>query len=185
MKLKSLEPRRVWAIALSRLFYPLRFRHFGPRALLERPLLLANTKYISIGERTTIRSGVRLEVVCETGEVPELRIGSRCLIEQNVQIIARRKVVIGSDVSIAGHCAIVDVTHPYDIEGPRNIGYRIHQGTDEVIIGDGCFIGFGAVILPGVTLGPGCVVGANSVVSRSFGPRSVVAGSPAKIIKTY
>jgi acetyltransferase-like isoleucine patch superfamily enzyme len=67
----------------------------------------------------------------------------------------------------------------------RKQGTKIKKNADEVLIGDGCFIGYGAVILPGVTLGQGCVVGANSVVTKSFGPRTVIAGAPAEIIKTY
>jgi acetyltransferase-like isoleucine patch superfamily enzyme len=179
---------RILAVMLSRLYYPLRFKSFGARSILERPLLLTHPSHILIGSQTSIRRGVRLEVVPSLAgnlDAPEISIGSRCLIEQNVQIIARRRVCIGSDVSIAGHCAIVDVIHPYDIEGPLNIGYRIHQGSDEVHIEEGCFIGFGSVVLPGVRLGQGCVVGANSVVTKSFGPRTVLAGSPARAIKTY
>lgn len=186
MKLPTLS--RILAVLLSRFYYPLLFKSFGSQSTLERPLLLSQSRRISIGTQTFIRRGVRLEVVPPLAgnlDSPEICIGSRCLIEQNVQIIARRRVHIGSDVSIAGQCAIVDVTHPYEIEGPRNIGYRIYQGSDEVHIEEGCFIGFGSVVLPGVHLGQGCVVGANSVVTKSFGPRTVLAGSPARAIKTY
>jgi acetyltransferase-like isoleucine patch superfamily enzyme len=66
-----------------------------------------------------------------------------------------------------------------------NIGTLILDDDDEVRIDDGCFIGFGSVVLPGVHLGPGCIVGANSVVTRSFAARSVIAGTPARLIKTY
>jgi acetyltransferase-like isoleucine patch superfamily enzyme len=180
-----LRPGRLIALAMSRLIYPHLFGNFGPRSSLERPLFLCNANCISVGERTSIRKGARLEVVLGAATRPQLIIGSRCMIEQNVQIIARRRVWIGSDVSIAGNCAIVDVTHPYNSAGPSNIGARIADGTDEVVIHDGCFIGFGAVILPGVELGAGCVVGANSVVTHSFGPRSIVAGIPGRLIKTY
>lgn len=176
---------RLYAGLLSRFYYPFRFKTFGPRSILEKPLLLAGPEYISVGEGTSIRRGIRLEIIREHGTSPEIRIGSGCLIEQNVQIIARRRVVIGSNVSIAGHCAIVDVTHPYDSGEAPNIGCRIKKGFEEVVIGDGCFIGFGAVILPGVTLGAGCVVGANCVVTKSFGPHAVIVGVPAKLIKQY
>ena len=176
---------RLIALALGKLYYPLLFHSFGQKSTLEKPLLLSFPCYISIGEKTSIRKGVRLEVVKDQHGNGKIQIGSRCLIEQNVQIIARRLVSIGSDVSIAGHCAIVDVTHPYNQPGPTNIGYRIFQGSDETHIGAGCFIGYGAVILAGVTLGAGCVVGANSVVNKSFGPKTVIAGVPAKAIKSY
>jgi acetyltransferase-like isoleucine patch superfamily enzyme len=61
----------------------------------------------------------------------------------------------------------------------------IRDDEAEVQIDDGCFIGFGSVVLPSVHLGRGCVVGANSVVTRSFPARSVIAGAPARLIRTY
>lgn len=52
-----------------------------------------------------------------------------------------------------------------------------------VRIGDNCWIGAGAKILAGVTLGQGTVVAAGAVVTKSFGPYSVIGGVPAKLIR--
>lgn len=51
-------------------------------------------------------------------------------------------------------------------------------------IGANCFIGGCSLILPGVEIGDNCVVGAGSVVTKSVPPRSIVAGNPAKIIRS-
>ncbi|NVJ64147.1 MAG: CatB-related O-acetyltransferase [Flavobacteriaceae bacterium] len=51
-----------------------------------------------------------------------------------------------------------------------------------VILND-VWIGDGAIIMPGVTIGNGAVIGANAVVTRNVPPYTVVAGSPAKVIK--
>jgi acetyltransferase-like isoleucine patch superfamily enzyme len=51
-------------------------------------------------------------------------------------------------------------------------------------IGANCFIGGCSLILPGVEIGDGCVVGAGSVVTKSVPPGSVVAGNPAKILRS-
>lgn len=51
-------------------------------------------------------------------------------------------------------------------------------------IGANCFIGGCSLILPGVEIGDNCVIGAGSVVTRSVPPRSLVAGNPARILRS-
>lgn len=51
-------------------------------------------------------------------------------------------------------------------------------------IGANCFIGGRSLILPGVEIGDNCVVGAGSVVTRSVPSRSLVAGNPARILRS-
>ncbi|MDG5489254.1 DapH/DapD/GlmU-related protein [Sphingomonas sp. BGYR3] len=51
-------------------------------------------------------------------------------------------------------------------------------------IGNRCFIGGGSVILPGVTIGDGCVIGSGSVVFDDVPSGSIVAGNPARVIKS-
>ncbi len=53
-----------------------------------------------------------------------------------------------------------------------------------ITIGKNCFIGCNAIILKGSILGDGCIVGAGAVVSGVFEPGSVIAGNPAKVVKT-
>ena len=52
-------------------------------------------------------------------------------------------------------------------------------------IGENCFIGYGAVIMPGTVLGRQCIVGANSVVKGVYPDYCVIAGVPARIIRRY
>ncbi|MDR3548197.1 MAG: DapH/DapD/GlmU-related protein, partial [Candidatus Pacebacteria bacterium] len=66
-----------------------------------------------------------------------------------------------------------------------NVGALIVDEDSYVEIGDGSFIGYGAVILPNVRIGKRAVIGANSVVTHDVPDFSVVAGSPAKVIRTY
>ena len=51
-------------------------------------------------------------------------------------------------------------------------------------VGRNCFIGGRSLILPGVEIGDGSVVGAGSVVTKSVPPGSVVAGNPAKVLRS-
>lgn len=54
----------------------------------------------------------------------------------------------------------------------------------DTVIGKRCFIGAHAIIMPGVTIGDECIVGTGSVVTKSVPSNTIVAGNPAKIIKT-
>jgi len=54
-----------------------------------------------------------------------------------------------------------------------------------VKIGRNCWLGNGVVITAGVELGDNVVVGANSVVTKSFPANTVIAGVPAKIIRSF
>lgn len=170
------------------IFYRIIFKSIGSKTTIRRPLLITNPQFISIGSNVLIRDGIRLEVVLwhRNERCPSLQIGDNTNIEQNVHIVCRNKVVIGSNVSVTGNCAIVDVTHPYtDLRSPNKIGNRFLCDDSFVEIGDGSFIGFGSVILPNVRIGKNVVVGANSVVLNDIPDCSVAVGTPAKIIKKF
>lgn len=51
-------------------------------------------------------------------------------------------------------------------------------------IGERCFIGGNSLILPGVTIGDSCIVGAGSVVTKSVPSGSIVAGNPARVMRS-
>ena len=53
-----------------------------------------------------------------------------------------------------------------------------------VLIGDNCFIGTNSLIMPGVHIGNECIIGAGSVVTKDVPDNSIVAGNPARVIKT-
>jgi len=53
----------------------------------------------------------------------------------------------------------------------------------EVIVGCGCDIGVGAILLPGVKIGDGAIVGAGSVITHDVPDYHVVAGNPARILR--
>jgi acetyltransferase-like isoleucine patch superfamily enzyme len=53
-----------------------------------------------------------------------------------------------------------------------------------VVIGNDVWIGANVVVLPGVTIGSHCVVAAGAVVTKDVPDHTLVAGVPAKVIKT-
>jgi acetyltransferase-like isoleucine patch superfamily enzyme len=167
--------------------YRFLFKEFGKGSYIRRPLLILNAAYIRIGDRVSIRDGVRLEVVRSSDRrIPCLSIENDTNIEQNVHIVCHSRIRIGSSVSITGHCAIVDVNHSFrDVHDPTKIGARIEDEDSFVEIGDGSFIGHGSVILPNVKVGTHVVIGANSVVTADIPDYSIAAGAPAVVLKRY
>jgi acetyltransferase-like isoleucine patch superfamily enzyme len=179
--------RSAYHLIKTKYFYRLIFGSMGSGCMVRKPASLQNTRFIHLGDRVIIGQGVRLNaVVDKPSRVPELRIGSNVNIEQNVHIICHSKIRIGDNVSITGHCAIVDTTHPYqDIHDPRPIGSRILDEESFVEIGDGSFIGFGAIVMPNVRIGKYCVIGAHACVTKDIPDYSVAVGNPALIIRHY
>ncbi len=58
-----------------------------------------------------------------------------------------------------------------------------YQQRGNTVLGNGCWIGMRAVLMPGVKLGEGCVVAVGSVVTKDVEPYTIVGGNPAKVIK--
>lgn len=92
-------------------------------------------------------------------------------------IMCAKEVTIGNGVRIGRNVSIRDWNGPHVI---INDHYRNHA---PVHIGDHVWLCTGCTIMPGVTVGEGAVVAANSTVTRDVPPHSMVAGSPAKVIK--
>ncbi len=177
----------VFVLFKTAVYYRHVFAFVGHRCRIYKPLLLANPRFVMIGDRTIIRSGARIEaILLDQEHPPSLTIGKNVNIEQNVHIVCSSKLVIGDDVTITGNCAIVDTVHPFrDVNDPTKIGERIDPMPTPVEIGQNTFIGFGSVILPNVRIGAHCVIGANCTVTRDVPDYCVVAGNPASIVLRY
>ncbi len=158
-----------------------RFYHFGWKSLLNKPDMLYNTKYISIGSKVTIHKSARIEAVRSGKNKPIISIGDGTTIHLYFHCGAAESVSIGKNVLIASRVYISDHDHEFDNPDlpPCKSGLKISP----VIIEDGVWIGEGAAILKGVKIGKRAVIGANAVVTRDVPPYTIVGGVPAKVIR--
>jgi acetyltransferase-like isoleucine patch superfamily enzyme len=85
---------------------------------------------------------------------------------------------IGSDVMIGSHCAITSQTHDTRPDARRA---NIHR---KVMIARNVWIGSGSIILPGISIGENSVIAAGSVVTKDVPDNVLVAGVPAKVLKS-
>ena len=89
-------------------------------------------------------------------------------------------VELGDNVIVSGEVRFV--THDGAIFTALEKFPQVNGSYGKIRIGNRCFIGLGAIIMPGVELGDNCIVAGGAVVTDSFSANSVVAGNPATYV---
>ena len=107
-------------------------------------------------------------------EGPTLRIGSFC------------SIAAGSQIFLGGEHRVDWVTtYPFSALWPEAHGIEGYPRIrGDVVIGNDVWIGGDAIILSGVSIGDGAVVAAGAVVTKIVEPYCVVAGNPARVLRT-
>lgn len=167
------QTRPRWFI---RLIAPL-YQHRGKGSIIYRSVRMDTPPYrhFSLGRKSVIES-----FSCINNAVGDVLIGDFTRIGLHNTIIG--PVTIGNHVNLAQGVTITALNHNF-----KDITLRIDQqgvSTNTVTISDDVWIGTNAVVLPGVTIGTHSVVAAGAVVTKDVPPYTIVAGIPAKVIKT-
>lgn len=159
------------------------FAAWGRGSRLGRGSRVIGPEFCRIGSRVLLGERTWLNAKDDRGDgQPTLRIGDGTYVGRFAQINAWRSVTIGRDVLIADRVFISDADHTFsNPETPIRLQGDSFLGA--VTLRDGCWIGIGAVILPGVTVGRNAVVAANAVVTNDVPDHTVVGGVPARVIK--
>ena len=160
-----------------------RFAHWGQRSRIEHGAKLLSPQLIRVGNDVHICEQAWLNAKDDRGDaMPTLHIGDGSYIGRFVHINAWQSVTLGRDVLIADRVFISDCGHQF-ADPSKPISLQADPFLGPVHLKDGCWIGTGAVILPGVTIGRNGVVAANAVVTRDVADHTVVGGVPARLIK--
>jgi acetyltransferase-like isoleucine patch superfamily enzyme len=144
---------------------------------------------IIIGARTVV-----LGELFVFGHGGQIDIGRHCYIGEGSRIWSGAKISIGDHVLISHSVSIMDnLTHPIDPLARRRQVNEIYQRGHprEIDLEDipvrierDAWIGAHSLVLRGVTIGEGAIVGAGSVVTKDVPPHTIVAGNPARVIRS-
>lgn len=129
----------------------------------------------TIGRATSLDFGVYLKF-------PWLvRIGHSCSVNRGVEFFgdwfSGCSITLGDNVRVGPHARFFASGH--DLESEH---FRRHVGGD-IVVGNGTWIGGGALVLPGVTIGEGSVIAAGAVVTGDVPDGVVYGGSPARLLR--
>jgi len=115
---------------------------------------------VELAEQVNIWFGAVLR-----GDVGKITIGAR----SNVQDLACLHMTLGVSDTVIG--ADVTIGHGAIVHG--------------AVVGDGCLIGMGSILLDNANVGAECIVGAGSVLTanKQIPPRSLVLGNPARVVR--
>lgn len=144
-----------------------------------------------MGENVVIRDFVNL-YGCEIGD--NTRIGTFVEIQKNAKVGRSCKisshtficegVTIEDEVFVGHNVSFVNDNYPRATNAEGGLQTEDDWVVEPIVVRRGASLGSGSVVLGGVTIGAGAIVGAGSVVTRDVPPRCVVAGVPARVLRT-
>jgi acetyltransferase-like isoleucine patch superfamily enzyme len=140
---------------------------------------------IVIGDRVYISGWISVGFSNVVAERPEFVVGDGTFIGHRCGFNVSRSIRIGRHCYIASGASIADFDgHPLDAAERRAGKPTPPEACRPIVIGDDVWIGAHVMILKGVTIGDRSIVAAGSVVTRDVPPDSIVAGNPARVVKS-
>ena len=163
-----------------------------PELVSDRMFARSQSQIINQAESAELRSQLLKETFGRTGKKIYMEpvinfdygynifVGENFYANFNCTFLDVSTIEIGDNCMFAPNVQLYTATHPLH-PVKRNSGLEYAK---PIKIGNNVWLGGGVIVTPGVTLGDNVVVGAGSVVTKSFPDNVVIAGNPARIIKT-
>lgn len=119
---------------------------------------------------------------CKLGYPNNIEIGKNSYVNGGELIASpNAKIKIGQNCLIAYRVHMRTDMHTY-LDADELIREQGHSEND-IVIGNDCWVGYGAQVMSGVIIADGCVIAAGAVVTKDTEPYGVYAGVPATLIK--
>jgi len=153
------------------------FAEIGTGVVIEDGVLVFHPNRIHIGNNIYIGHNAILHGYHKN----EIYVGDHSWVGQSCYLHGAGGIEIGRAVGIGPMAKIFTSVHD-----TKDISLPIIYSDMEfkkVVIGDGCDIGVGSIVLPGVEIGEGSLIGAGSVVTKDIPPYTVYAGNPARFLR--
>ena len=128
----------------------------------------------TIGDETRIGAFVEIQ--------KNASVGSRCKISSHTFIC--EGVTIEDQVFIGHNVTFVNDSYPRATSATGELQTERDWTVERTLVRTGASIGSGATILPNLVIGEGALVGAGSVVTADVPPGTIVAGNPARILRS-
>lgn len=148
-----------------------------PTTQFDGPVHSLGRSNLTLGEYCRLGRGS----VFESREDGCIELGSHVWLGTGCVIVSYSRVRVGDRTLIGEYVSIRDANH--GTEAGELIQEQPHV-TRPITIGEGVWIGRGAVILAGVHIGDGAVIGANAVVTRDVPAFAIAWGIPARVGRT-
>lgn len=129
---------------------------------------------------------------CEIGDYSKIgafveiqknaRIGSHCKISSHTFIC--EGVIIEDNVFVGHGVVFINDSYPRATNEAGELQTQDHWKVEPTLVKKGASIGSNCTILSNLTIGEKAIVGAGSVVTKDVPPHTIVAGNPARILRT-
>jgi acetyltransferase-like isoleucine patch superfamily enzyme len=166
-----------------------KFKKFGKNIVFKNfDANIIGFQHIEFGNNILVGKSFRLEAIqLEKSNIsPKIIIGNDVQINDFCHFGACKLIQIKSGCLIASRVFITDHFHGKSDSNSLQLAplQREIFVKGPVIINENCWIGEGVSIMPDVIIGKNCIIGTNSVVTKSFPDNVIIAGNPARIIRT-
>ena len=152
------------------------FNSLRPSQLEEQQRMMKKM-FAECGENSFIQRPVYANWGCRN-----VHLGSNVYMNFNATLVDDGHIYIGDWVKFGPNVTVATAGHPVLPELRKGAG-TVLQYNKDVHIGEGVWVGAGAVILPGVTIGENTVIGAGSVVTKDIPANVVAVGNPCRPIR--